>query len=574
MIATADFETINNPDDCRVWAYGICEIGKPDNFIYGNNLDEFMLVHCADKKVNHTFYFHNLAFDGEFIFYWLFWNGFEHVENRKEFRDKTFTTLISDKGQFYSMEICFEKKGKKTNKVTLYDSLKILNFSVDKIAKDFGLPISKLEIDYNEYRPVGHKLTETEVNYLRNDVEIMSRALHIMFEQNMNKMTIASSALAEYKEVFSEKRFITAFPKLSCDAFIRKSYKGGWTYLAKKYKGKTIGDGIVLDVNSLYPWVMREKELPYGYPMHYDGEYEKDELYPLYVQRFTCNFRIKPDHVPTIQIKGSLKFIENEYLESSVNAFGEDEEIMLTLTSVDLDLFLDHYEVFNITWLEGYKFKSSSELFKDYIDKWVKVKIQSSKDNNPSMRAIAKLMLNSLYGKFALNPIVRGKVPVYNKTKELIQFKYTEEEYRDPLYIPVGTFITAYAREKTIRSAQSVFNRFAYADTDSLHLEGLEVPIELGIDPYNLGYWDNEFVFSKGKYIRQKCYMEHGKNPKDEEEEYTKITCAGMPSRCYEYVDFDNFEVGSKFKGKLQKKRVTGGISLQEGEFTIKKSSL
>lgn len=68
--------------------------------------------------------------------------------------------------------------------------------------------------------------------------------------------------------------------------------------------------------------------------------------------------------------------------------------------------------------------------------------------------------------------------------------------------------------------------------------------------------------------------MEHGKNPKDEEEEYTKITCAGMPSRCYEYVDFDNFEIGSKFKGKLQKKRVTGGISLQEGEFTIKKSSL
>ena len=36
----ADFETTTDIDDCRVWAYSLCEIGKPDNFLDGNNIDE------------------------------------------------------------------------------------------------------------------------------------------------------------------------------------------------------------------------------------------------------------------------------------------------------------------------------------------------------------------------------------------------------------------------------------------------------------------------------------------------------------------------------------------------------
>ena len=39
---TADFETTTDHLDCRVWAYGICEIGNPDNFIYGNVIGGFL----------------------------------------------------------------------------------------------------------------------------------------------------------------------------------------------------------------------------------------------------------------------------------------------------------------------------------------------------------------------------------------------------------------------------------------------------------------------------------------------------------------------------------------------------
>ena len=66
--------------------------------------------------------------------------------------------------------------------------------------------------------------------------------------------------------------------------------------------------------------------------------------------------------------------------------------------------------------------------------------------------------------------------------------------------------------------------------------------------------------------------MEYGFEPKDKENKFTKITCAGMPSRCYENVNFDNFEIGSSFEGKLQHSNVKGGVILKEKLFTIKSS--
>ena len=95
----ADFETTTNPDDCRVWAYAVCEVGNKENVKVGTNINEFMSW-CRDNE-NARVFFHNLKFDGQFILSWLFNNGFEHIVDLSERRDKTFTTLISDKGLYY-----------------------------------------------------------------------------------------------------------------------------------------------------------------------------------------------------------------------------------------------------------------------------------------------------------------------------------------------------------------------------------------------------------------------------------------------------------------------------------------
>lgn len=554
MLFTADFETTTDPLDCRVWACGICSIDKTHSFKYGNSLDWF--IEFAKNNIGSTFYFHNLKFDGEFILCYLFEHGYKHVTDRKKLKTKTFTTLISDKGQFYSLEICFNKDEDKTEKITIYDSLKILPFSVEAIAKGFNLPISKLEIDYDEKREIGHILTPQEIDYLRNDVEIMSRALLTLFNQDLRQMTQGSNALYDYKKIVGKKNFSKWFPIPDYDFDVRQSYKGGFTYCDPRRQGQDIGEGIVLDVNSLYPSVMYYQPLPYGEGIFFEGKYKPDKLYNLYVQMFTCQFELKENYIPTIQLKNNLSFVPTVYLSSS-----EDEEVTMCLTSVDLELFFEHYHVYNITWHSGWKFKSTTGLFKDYIDKWNAVKMESTLNGNKAMRTLAKLMLNALYGKFALNPNVQSKIPYYDNG--IIKYTLGEKETRNPIYIPVGTFITAWARHKTITSAQKVYDRFLYADTDSLHLIGTEIPNGLEVDPVKLGAWKHESTFTRARFVRQKTYIE-------EIDGELNITCAGMPSRCYKHVTWDNFIAGSSFEGKLQFTHVQGGIVLKDIDFTIK----
>lgn len=550
MLFTADFETTTNPDDCRVWATGICSIDDKLDFCYGNNI-EYFLWH-ASKHKNATYYFHNLKFDGEFIINHLFRNDFSYLTNRRYLTPHSFTTLISDKGQFYSMEIMLDEG----NRIKILDSLKILPFSVDEIAKGFNLPINKLEIDYSKEREIGHKLDEQEVDYLRVDVEIMARSLKILFDQDLTQMTQGSNALHDYKKIIGKKNFTRWFPIPTYDFDIRQSYKGGFTYCDPRFQGLDIEEGIVLDVNSLYPSVMYYEKLPYGEGIFFEGKYEKDELYNLHVQMLTCQFELKENHIPTIQLKNNLSFIPTQYLSSS-----GDEEVTMCLTSVDLKLFFEHYNVYNITYHSGWKFKSTTGLFKDYIDKWNKIKVESTINGNKAMRTLAKLMLNALYGKFALNPHVQSKHPYFED--DMVKYRLGEKETRDPIYIPVGTFITAWARYKTISSAQKVYDRFLYADTDSLHLIGTEIPAELEIDPVKLGAWKHESTFTRARFIRQKTYME-------EIDGNINITCAGMPSKCYQHVTWDNFMKGSSFPGKLQFTHVKGGIVLKDIDFTIK----
>lgn len=573
---TADFETTTDEKDCRVWAYALCEIGKPDNFFYGNNIDDFFKA-LMYKRENYVLYFHNLKFDGEYIFNYLLNNGYECIKDKKDRKDKTFTTLISDTGQFYSIEIFFEVgKNGKSNKVTIYDSLKILNFSVEKIAKAFDLPIRKLELDYTKYREVGHVLTPEEIDYIRNDVEIMARALDYMFKERLNKMTIGSDALSYYKDM--NKNFNKYFPILpyEIDSDIRKSYKGGFTYLNDCYKEKETGEGVVLDVNSLYPSVMTGEYLPFGEPIFFMGKYEEDVLYKLYIQTLTCSFELKEGKIPTIQIKNNLAFVPNEYVKSS-----EGDLVTLTLTNVDLKLFFENYNVKDITYHSGWKFKALKGLFTNYISYWTEKKINAKKEGNSVLYLISKLMLNSLYGKFGLNPLVQGKYPYLNE-EGVVKYGSYPMEIRDSIYIPVASFITSYARNKTIRTSQAIKDYtlknygkdyYIYSDTDSIHLLKLsekELKSFVEIDDYKLGAWKLESSFVRGKYIRQKCYIELGEDNK------LNVVVAGLPKNLGKYITFDNFKIGFTTENmnienkKLTFKHVKGGVLLVNTDFTIK----
>lgn len=540
---------------------------------FGEDIDSF-INYCSLINESSSFYFHNLKFDGEFIIHYLLTHGFVHV-NEKKLSVNQFSTIISDLNVFY----CIKVKFKEEVIISFFDSLKLLNFSVEEVAKAFNLSIKKLEIDYKAKREKGHKITDEEKEYLKHDVMIMSLALEKMFEMKITKMTIASNAMNFFKDTISKKRFEEWFKPPLYDKDLRQAYKGGFTYLNEIYRGKEVKEGIVLDVNSLYPSVMYYSPMPYGEGIYFDGKYVPDKLYNLYIQNITCQFRIKKDMIPTIQIKNNLSFVPTEYLSSS-----NGESINLTLTNVDLKLFLEHYDIYDVSYNWGWKYKSSTKIFKSYIDYWNELKVKATKEGNKPLRTIAKLMLNSLYGKFAASPEGRSKIPYLDNN--IVKYKLSELEERTAYYLPISIFITSWARDKTIRSAQAVYHRFIYADTDSLHLEGTDIPENLLISDTELGKWKIESTFKRGKYLRQKCYIEDAVTPVDEIEKFKKenpeclhlvskdsiinIVCAGMPKGCYKNVTWENFDYGSVFDGKLGVKHTDGGIVLVDTTFTIK----
>lgn len=117
-------------------------------------------------------------------------------------------------------------------------------------------------------------------------------------------------------------------------------------------------------------------------------------------------------------------------------------------------------------------------------------------------------------------------------------------------------------------------------DTDSLHIclpngkELKEFENELkqfvDIDDYRLGAFKIESCFKRGKYLRQKCYIE-------ENEDKINVTVAGLPKNLGKYINFENFNQGlllsidnQDIDHKLTFKHVKGGVLLVDTDFTIK----
>lgn len=539
-IFVADFETNNSVDDCRVWAWGV-ESLETDNFDFGINIDGFF-NHIISNKIKQI-YFHNLKFDGDFILHYLMRNGYKYSE--KPIKNKTFSCLISGTGVFYSITINVGFI------IKIYDSFKLMPTSIEKLGVMLGDKYHKGKIDYDVIRPLDHPLSYSEIKYLKQDIKILKKALIKFITLGGNKSTIGSNALHSYKQT-QGKIFNKLFPQID-EGDTRLAYKGGYTYLNDKYANRILGHGRVYDVNSLYPYVLYNKMLPWGDPVRFEGKYIFDDKMPLYIQVIEVNFDLKDNFVPTIQIKNSFRFMPNQYIKST-----NGESVILCLTNIDLEILLNHYDVWEIHYLYGFKFRGKIGMFKDYIDKWSKIKIENN--DNPVMRYIAKLYLNNLYGKFGTNPESKNKIPIELNSEGKIIYKQ-QESTKNGVYLPVAIFTTAYARQHIITAIQNNIDNFIYCDTDSLHLLGDEVT-GIEIDSVKLGAFKLEGIFTTAKFLRAKTYVECI-------DDKLHVCCCGMPKSCYKYVTLDNFKFGSIYNGKKVAKKVKNGTIIYDTTFKI-----
>lgn len=562
----ADFETntteqgvLINP----VWAWGLCEVGKSDTYQYGTSIvtfiDTLFTVSCRC-------WFHNLAFDGKFIIDYLLRHEFKHVENIND--NKQFSTVIDEMGRFYSITVRVYD-----NEVTFADSLKKVTMSLAKAAETYGLEMTKGEIDYAEYRAPGHELTDLEKDYLRRDVLILSQVM-VKRLQMGTKLTTSSDCLHTYKDLIDAKKFEKLFPKLPkrTDRDIRLSYRGGYVYVNPIHQNKTYINikGVSLDVNSMYPYVMRYRDYPYGRPQFVTNS---NELHGLYVAciEYTCT--LKNGMLPTIQIKDDLRYNPREYQRQIIEPRTD------WFTSIDLELMHDMYDLHILDFKGAYVFDSQMGMFDDYIDINNYAKTHA---HNKGERFEAKLRNNSLYGKFGQKIEGNKKVPVMGDDDK-VHYELQQGDDRDPVYIPIASFVTAYARDYLIRTAVKFGDNYIYSDTDSIKTFG-DVPSWLQTDHKKLGYFDDEYHFVKCRFIRPKTYA-----VQFDTGEYS-YTCAGMPKGLKEVISFDDFKIGFTNDKRLIKKgeyvnykyfdkscmklvpsTVPGGVILEERPFTLRK---
>lgn len=574
-IYAADLETSGDENGVWCWYWGICNLMEPERIYKGLNIESLMhWINTGDKII----YFHNLRFDGGYILDYLFRTGYKWVSKKAKLLEPgEMTTLISDMGQWYTLTVrMWPNETGYDSLIEFRDSSKLITLSIEEIPKAFGLDEVKGTMDYLKIRLPGYQPAKDEEEYLNHDVIILAKALNIMRDRGLHKLTTGACALHDYRQRMGSKLFNRLFPKLApgIDADIRQSYKGGWTYLNPEFKDKVVQDGKVFDVNSMYPWAMKYCLLPFDAPVYFKGKYNPDPNYPLYVQQLSCEFHLKPGHYPSIQIKHNIFYAENDYITDSV------EPTLLTLTSVDLELLYFNYDVQHEEWYGGYMFRGQVGMFDEYIDYWYGEKTEAKKNKNGGQAQIAKLFLNSLYGKFGARREGRSKIPYWDPIDEKVRYETGNLEERKGGYLPVATFITSYCRDKINRGAYACGERFAYADTDSLHILGLE-PVEgLDVDNYRLGSFKEEEVFIRAKFIRQKTYLEvyMAMDKFGKEVEKINLKCCGMPRKMQETVTEDKFVSGAVFDAskdktlapKLMPKVVKGGVFLKETTFQIK----
>ena len=659
-----DFETTvyKGQVNTEVWASASVELFTEDVNIFNSIDDQFN--YFIKQKSNIVAYYHNLKFDGSFwLSYLLLDKGFKQAYKvglketdiewlpEKEMKNNTFKYSISDRGQWYSIIIKVNNRY-----IEIRDSLKLLPFSVKRIGESFGTKHKKLEMEYEGFRYAGCYITDKEKKYISNDVLVVKEALEIMFSEGHNKLTIGSCCLEEYKNICKKSLsnhldYEEMFPDMynielntlehkftSAGDWIRKSYRGGWCYLVKGKENKIFKNGTTADVNSLYPSMMSSESgnrYPIGKPYFWSGNKIPDvALLPnrYYFIRIKTRFYIKENKLPFIQIKSSLLYKGTEALETSdvydkktgqyythwTDKDGNihDTRVELTLTMTDYELLKEHYELVDFEILDGCWFFSEIGIFDEYIEKYKKIKINSK----GALRELAKLFLNNLYGKMASSTDSSFKI-AYIKEDKSIGFIPIAENNKQAGYIPVGSAITSYARNFTIRAAQKNYHGvnekgFIYADTHSIHCD-LEPNEIKGIKVHDKDFccWKLESCWDTAVFTRQKTYIEHvvmeDCTPIDKP--YNNIKCAGMPQKCKDlfelsldgnadikgYTDtktnvfkewtdeekeflfnsetgaqikrtFRDFSVGLKIPGKLRPKRIRGGVLLVDTPYEMR----
>ena len=237
------------------------------------------------------------------------------------------------------------------------------------------------------------------LEYLKQDIRIlggvMVKGQEIYWSQfNVdieNCMTLSSLAISIFRRQFYDpKSWPICIPNGNEDTFIRRGYYGGH---ADAYKPK--GENLYYyDVNSLYPFIMQKYDMPGGIPVWHNKLYESEkdlsELYGFIEAYVSCPSTINRPFLPYRDKKSkTLLFPTGHFVGVYFS-----EELIYARDKLG----------YTIIPLWGYLFERKPSPFADFVSTLYNNRMLAKKEGNEPMVFVYKTLMNSLYGRFGINP--------------------------------------------------------------------------------------------------------------------------------------------------------------------------
>lgn len=491
----ADFETTQPNEQQQVFVYLWAMVSGNQTFT-GTDLESFINKIKTLKKS--IIYFHNLKFDFSYIQYYLIKNNIDYK-------------LLEKKGTIYQVKV-FD--------IEIRDSMNFLPMSLKEVGINYCKNYQKTSIDYNVDE--AHIPTDEEIEYCINDCKVLEEGLNVYFDtlydvlENEScektikklhkKLTNAGISFEAFKELSD---FDLMCPKTSQTEYNtwRPAYRGGFVYSAPRGIVKNVK---MIDCNSMYPYIYSSIDMPIGSGFKFT-EWDKLLKYKFYIVNVYIKYELKPGYIAIIG--GGVSKWGGITYKSSSN--GEYEE--LTFCNLDLELVKRFYNC-DIILRSGWGFNTKKEFFKHYADTFIKVK----NANKGVKRNVAKILLNSPYGKTAMNGLGEIKKYYIDELSQIVKSEVVGYQVQDEIYqyLPIAIQITAGARKLLLETAEAIgFENVHYMDTDSIKFS--DVKTDIKCDPDTLGAWKDEGFCDLFKTIAPKKYVYYS-------EGIIHFTCAGF----------------------------------------------
>lgn len=431
-------------------------------------------------------------------------------------RENFFLSFISISS---SIVLTLQSKINKKLKWTFADSFLLFFASLKKIGSEMALNVRKADHDHDKnflINPENIEYNKIDCVTLYEAIEKFSSLLKI----SKPRLTLAATALHVYRKKFFDFSILKT-TRVNIEKFVRSAYFGGRVEIFKP----DMNSGYCYDFNSLYPSCMLES-MPAGAYVYVKKRDENK------IGFYKAKIFVSDMQIPCMPYRaGKLIFPTGSWTG--------------VFSGVELDLLKKTGGSYYIK--KGIEFEKKENYFADYVNYFYEMK-KKNKKSNPALYYVSKLMLNSLYGKFAQRREVQ-KIFLLDKDDKKIKKMTGIYDFYSDLYFQdsitktknikpyISAHITALARVKLWNLMNDVgFEHIYYCDTDSIYTD---IKYEKNIND-DLGGLKLEHTCKNYHFILPKFYW--GKNIDDFENETRYLKMKGYDRNIVQNLD-DEFIV-------------------------------